>query len=119
MVKRDELKQMLDAAGIKPRRPLGQNFLTDPNLLRAIARDAEIEPSDVILEVGTGTAGLTLHLAELAAHVVTVEIDAGLAELARGRLSRKTNVTLLERDVLASKSKIADEVLATVRRELE
>src|SRR5580704_8950276 len=115
MVKRDELKNMLQAAGIQPKRPLGQNFLTDPNLLRAIARDAEIEPTDVVLEVGTGTGGLTAHLADMAKHVVTVEIDQALAALARDRLSEHPNVTLLERDVLARKSKIADEVVDTVR----
>src|SRR5581483_11193049 len=102
MMKRDELKRMLEAAGIQPRRPLGQNFLTDPNLLKAIARDAGIEPGDTVLEVGTGTAGLTEHLCDLAAHVVTVEVDAALAELARDRLADKTNWTLLEREVLAT-----------------
>src|SRR5580704_15983984 len=119
MVKRDELKNMLQAAGIQPKRPLGQNFLTDPNLLRAIARDAGIEPTDVVLEVGTGTGGLTAHLAEQAKQVVTVEIDPALAELARERLGDFQNVTLLERDVLARKSKIADEVTQTVRKKLE
>ena len=68
-MKRDDLKRMLESAGIRPRRPLGQNFLTDPNLVKAIARDAEIEATDVVLEVGTGTAGLTQHLADAAAHV--------------------------------------------------
>ena len=33
---------------------LGQNFLADPNLLDAIVRDAELEPADVVLEVGAG-----------------------------------------------------------------
>jgi 16S rRNA (adenine1518-N6/adenine1519-N6)-dimethyltransferase len=117
-MKRDELKRLLEAAGIQPRRPLGQNFLTDPNLLRAIARDAEIEPTDVVLEVGAGTAGLTVLLCESAAHVVTVEIDPALADLARDRLALATNVTLIERDVLAQKSRISDEVLETVKREL-
>src|SRR5262245_44693733 len=119
MVKRDELKSMLQAAGIQPRRPLGQNFLTDPNLLKAIARDAEIEPTDVVLEVGTGTSGLTVQLADLAKHVVTVEIDPALAALARENLADRKNVTLIERDVLARKSKIADEVVDTVSAKLK
>jgi 16S rRNA (adenine1518-N6/adenine1519-N6)-dimethyltransferase len=117
-MKRDELKRMLEAAGIQPRRPLGQNFLTDPNLLKAIARDADIQPDDTVLEVGTGTAGLTVHLADAAAHVVTVEVDAALAELARDRLADRENVTLIERDVLAAKSRIADEVLDATRAAL-
>jgi 16S rRNA (adenine1518-N6/adenine1519-N6)-dimethyltransferase len=118
MVKRDDLKRLLESAGVQPRRPLGQNFLTDPNLLRAIARDAEIEPTDLVLEVGTGTSGLTQHLCDMAAHVVTVEIDPALAALSRDQLDGRENVTLIERDVLANKNRIADEVLDAVKKHL-
>ena len=46
---------------------LGQNFLADPNLLDAIVRDAELEPGDVVLEVGAGEGVLTERLAAAAA----------------------------------------------------
>ncbi len=42
---------------------LGQNFLADPNLLDAIVRDAELDPGDVVLEVGAGEGVLTERLA--------------------------------------------------------
>ncbi len=42
---------------------LGQNFLADPNLLDAIVRDAELDPADVVLEVGAGEGVLTERLA--------------------------------------------------------
>ncbi len=57
---------------------LGQNFLADPNLLDAIVRDAELEPTDVVLEVGAGEGVLTERLAVAVAHVHTVEIDRNL-----------------------------------------
>lgn len=57
---------------------LGQNFLADPNLLDAIVRDAELEPGDVVLEVGAGEGVLSERLAAAAAHLHTVEIDRGL-----------------------------------------
>jgi len=57
---------------------LGQNFLTDTNLLEAIVRDAELAPNDVVLEVGAGEGPLTERLAAAAAHVHTIEIDRGL-----------------------------------------
>jgi 16S rRNA (adenine1518-N6/adenine1519-N6)-dimethyltransferase len=57
---------------------LGQNFLADPNLLDAIVRDAELGPTDVVLEVGAGEGVLTERLAAAAAHVHTVEIDRNL-----------------------------------------
>lgn len=67
---------------------LGQNFLSDPNLLAAIVRDAELDPGDVVLEVGAGEGVLSERLAAVAAHLHVVEIDrrlegalAGLAAL--------------------------------------
>lgn len=41
----------------------GQNFLTDGNLLRAIAADAGITKADTVLEIGPGAGALTLALA--------------------------------------------------------
>jgi 16S rRNA (adenine1518-N6/adenine1519-N6)-dimethyltransferase len=60
---------------------LGQNFLADPNLLDAIVRDAELEPGDVVLEVGAGEGVLSRRLAAEAAHLHVIEIDAGLRPL--------------------------------------
>ncbi len=57
---------------------LGQNFLADPNLLDAIVRDAELGPTDVVLEVGAGEGVLTERLVAVASHVHTVEIDRNL-----------------------------------------
>lgn len=57
---------------------LGQNFLSDPNLLDAIVRDAEIGPGAVVLEVGVGEGVLTERLADSAAHVHAIEIDRRL-----------------------------------------
>jgi 16S rRNA (adenine1518-N6/adenine1519-N6)-dimethyltransferase len=72
---------------------LGQNFLADPNLLDAILRDAELDPGDVVLEVGAGEGVLTVRLAEAAAHVHTVELDRGL-EPALAELAGLPNVEI-------------------------
>ncbi len=72
---------------------LGQNFLADPNLLDAILRDAELDPSDIALEVGAGEGVLTERLAQVAAHVHVVEIDRGL-EGALGSIAARPNVDL-------------------------
>ena len=57
---------------------LGQNFLADPNLLSAIVRDAELEPGDVVLEVGGGEGALTALLAPRVEAVHVVELDERL-----------------------------------------
>jgi len=57
---------------------LGQNFLADPNLLGAILRDAQLAPTDVVLEVGAGEGVLTERLVDVAAHVHAIELDRRL-----------------------------------------
>jgi 16S rRNA (adenine1518-N6/adenine1519-N6)-dimethyltransferase len=57
---------------------LGQNFLSDPNLLDAIVRDAGLAGEDVVLEVGAGEGVLTKRLAAVAELVHVVEIDRRL-----------------------------------------
>ena len=78
---------------------LGQNFLTDTNLLDAIVRDAELAPEDVVLEVGAGEGPLTERLAAAAAHVHTIEIDRGL-EPALAPIAALANVDLHWGDAL-------------------
>jgi 16S rRNA (adenine1518-N6/adenine1519-N6)-dimethyltransferase len=78
---------------------LGQNFLVDTNLLEAIVRDAELEPDDVVLEVGAGEGPLTERLAAAAAHVHTIEIDHAL-EPALAPITALPNVDLHWGDAL-------------------
>ncbi len=102
---------LLDEAGLRPLKQYGQHFLIDGNLMRKLVAAAELQPQDVVLEVGPGTGGLTELLLEKAAHVVAVEIDRGLASVCEGRLAGTGRLTLLCRDVLKSKSTIDPDVL--------
>ena len=71
------------------RKDLGQHFLVDENILRVIERLAELEPADVVLEIGPGLGVLTRFLAERVAHVHAAEVDRRLEEhLARHRRAR-------------------------------
>jgi 16S rRNA (adenine1518-N6/adenine1519-N6)-dimethyltransferase len=72
---------------------LGQNFLSDPNLLDAIVRDAELGEDEVVLEVGAGEGVLSERLADAAVHLHSVELDRGLAD-ALAPLASRPNVTL-------------------------
>jgi 16S rRNA (adenine1518-N6/adenine1519-N6)-dimethyltransferase len=80
--------------GIRPNRELGQNFLIDSNILDVIAREAELAPADVVLEVGGGLGVLSEHLAARVAHVHVVEIDRGLEPALRDALAPHPNATL-------------------------
>jgi 16S rRNA (adenine1518-N6/adenine1519-N6)-dimethyltransferase len=78
---------------------LGQNFLSDPNLLDAIVRDAGLDRGEVVLEVGAGEGVLTERLAGVAAHLHSVEIDRRL-EPVLAPLAARPNVDLHWGDAL-------------------
>jgi 16S rRNA (adenine1518-N6/adenine1519-N6)-dimethyltransferase len=63
---------------LRPKKELGQHFLVDENILGVIGRLAELEPEDVVLEIGPGLGVLTRYLAERVALVHAVEIDRSL-----------------------------------------
>jgi len=73
-----ELKELAERHGIRPRKALGQHFLADANLARAIVREAVIEPKDRVLEIGAGFGSLTLALIQAGAEVLAVELDPAL-----------------------------------------
>jgi 16S rRNA (adenine1518-N6/adenine1519-N6)-dimethyltransferase len=87
--------------GIRPNRRLGQNFMVDRQMLDFLVRTAGVCGDDLVLEVGTGAGFLTQRLCEYAAHVVSIEIDAGLYGLARERLAGFGNLTLIHCDALS------------------
>jgi 16S rRNA (adenine1518-N6/adenine1519-N6)-dimethyltransferase len=57
----------------------GQHFLADENILGVIGRLAELQPDDVVLEIGPGEGVLTRYLAQRVKRVHAVEIDESLA----------------------------------------
>ena len=90
----------LKAFGIRPKHPLGQNFLIDSNILGVIEREAALEPQDVCLEIGGGLGVLSEHLAERCAHVHVVEIDRSLEPALRDALDPHPNTTIHFEDAL-------------------
>ena len=66
---------LLARHGLRPSRALGQNFLADPNTARRIARLAQVQPGDRVLEIGPGIGSLTVALLEAGAAVTALELD--------------------------------------------
>lgn len=79
---------------VRPKRDLGQNFLIDSNILGVIERAAELDPDDVVLEIGGGLGVLTEHLAPRVAHVHVVELDRALEPALRDAIAPFANVSL-------------------------
>lgn len=104
--------------GLNPNKRHGQNFLVDLNLLNLLARSAELNENDVVLEIGTGMGSLTGIFAEQAAQVITVEIDEYLYQMASEELEPFDNVLMLKQDALKNKNNFAPEVIAAVKRHM-
>ena len=106
-----EFRAALEAVGFRPSKARGQNFLLDTNCARSIALDSGVGAGDFVLEVGPGCGFLSVHLAELGAELLAVEIDPRLAAIARRFLEPYPGVRLLEGDVLDGKHRLSPAVL--------
>ena len=80
------------------KKSLGQHFLVDRGVLGRILDAAELEPDDVVVEIGPGRGILTRELAARVSRVVAVEIDQGLAQALKGVLSKYANVSIIATD---------------------
>jgi 16S rRNA (adenine1518-N6/adenine1519-N6)-dimethyltransferase len=80
--------------GVRPNRELGQNFLIDSNILGVIERAAELQPQDVVLEVGGGLGVLSEHLAARVRYVHVVELDERLREALEDAVGAHANVAV-------------------------
>ena len=107
MQTKHQIQQILESAGVSPKRRLGQHFLIDLNLMRLLVDCANIDSTDIVLEVGCGTGSLTEALAERAGVVIAVEIDNALAEIAEAELESCENVEIVNTDILKNKSTIS------------
>ncbi len=112
------LMDLFERHGFYPRHDLGQNFLIDLNILDVVVREAGLTRDDVVIEVGSGTGGLTTHMAVEAGHVVSVEYDRNMFGLASEHAGVFPNVTLMNCDALRNKNHLATEVLEEIQKHL-
>jgi 16S rRNA (adenine1518-N6/adenine1519-N6)-dimethyltransferase len=106
MQTKHQIEQLLAAAGVSPKKHLGQHFLIDLNLMRLLVESADISKTDIVLEVGCGTGSLTDALAQRAGRVIAVEVDDTLAEIAKAELATYKNIEIINADILQNKSTI-------------
>lgn len=85
---------------LKANKLLGQNWLINPKIHQKILAAAEIVPTDVILEIGSGTGLLTKPLVQTGAKVLAVEKDRELAEKLQKEFAAIENVTIIPGDIL-------------------
>ena len=93
-------RKQLSGEGLRPKKSLGQNFLTDQGVLDDIVRAAALSAESCVLEIGPGMGALTKELAAQAGRVVAVEIDTSILPVLEKNLEAFDNVTVINSDVL-------------------
>ena len=109
-----QIQELLESAGVRPNKRLGQHFLIDLNLMRLLVETANINDNDIVLEVGCGTGSLTGELVEKAGFVIAVELDRTLASLAKSSLANAENLELINADVLKNKNTLSPTVVSAL-----
>jgi 16S rRNA (adenine1518-N6/adenine1519-N6)-dimethyltransferase len=99
---RAQVQDLLGRHGLRPSRALGQNFVTDPNTVRRIARLAGVGPGDRVLEIGPGLGSLTLALADTGASVLAVEADRHLLPALAEVLGDRSGVRVVHGDAMTA-----------------
>ena len=74
-------KETLERFGLATKYRLGQNFLVQDHIIEKIVQLAEVQPTDVVVEVGPGLGTLTVALLDNACAVCSLEADFELEQV--------------------------------------
>ena len=85
---------------IKPIKRLGQNLLIDKQVIKKVIRTANLQPKDIVLEIGPGTGVLTQEIAKTAKKVIAVEKDPSMCQILKQALGDFKNVEIVNQDIL-------------------
>jgi len=102
------VRKLIAAYDIRPRKKLGQSFLTDMNIMRRIAALSASAADETVVEIGAGLGFMTEELAKTARRVIALEIDPRLLNILHERFDGVENVQVLGQDVLKYDFSAAD-----------
>lgn len=97
------LKSILSRQELSPNRRLGQNFLVSERVVQRMAGAADLEGSEVVVEIGAGLGTVTVELARRVDEVIAVEKDPRLAAFLQKNLLQEglmQRVRVVEGDIL-------------------
>jgi len=95
-------KTLLKAWDLRPKKRLGQSFLSDPSTAATIITRARFTPQDVVLEIGAGLGALTIPLAQAVKKIYAIEKDQQLIDLLKTELltHKISNCEIIAGDIL-------------------
>ncbi len=95
-----ETRKILKKHNIKPRKRMGQNFLIDSDVLDKQIVHADLQRTDIVLEIGAGIGTLTRRLADYAKKIIAVEKDPRLLVILKEQCANYDNVEIIHDDIL-------------------
>lgn len=101
----EETNFIMKKYNIKANKNLGQNFLINEEVIDGIVDSAEIDESDLIIEIGPGLGTLTKRLLEKAGKVICVELDKNMMKILKDRFAFYDNLEILNQDILKTNLK--------------
>ena len=93
-------RERIRESNLRYKQSLGQNFIYDENLLKALVEASGVTGEDDVLEIGPGCGSMTKYLCDTAAHVLSVELDERLIPLLNAFMAEKKNFTLIQGDIM-------------------
>ena len=100
LISKTIVKQVLENAGVRPLKKLGQNFLISRTVLEKIIKTADLKKTDIVLEIGPGIGTLTKELAKKADKVIAIEKDKKMIDILKQTLKDFNNVEIIHADIL-------------------
>lgn len=94
------IRDIKEKYGFKLSKSLGQNFLTDKNVIDKIIESPNISEDDLVIEIGPGIGVLTNEACQKAKKVIAVEIDKNLIPILKDTLGEYDNLEIINNDVL-------------------
>ena len=94
------MKPLLESHGFHFSKAKGQNFLIAPWVPESIVREAGVDSSAGVLEIGPGIGPLTQQLCMNAAKVCAVELDTRLEPILNATVGEFDNLEIIWNDVL-------------------
>lgn len=84
----------------RPTKKLGQNFLTDTNVISRILDSAALNSQDLIIEVGPGKGALTGRIAAIVNKIYAIEKDNFLFDELNKKYATLNNLVIINEDAL-------------------
>lgn len=94
------INEIRDRHNFRLSKSLGQNFLTDRNIIDEIIQSSGISSNDLVIEIGPGIGVLTREALETAGRVIAIEIDQRLIPILEETLADYDNLEIINADIL-------------------